>query len=115
MLELHHQIFKGVLVLKPHKRIDQLTASSFEEQSAALLTQGHNKVAVDCSALEYISSAGLRAFLIVAKKTKSAGGALVFCSVGSTVKEVLEVSGFGSLLGIYPGTEEACAFLSRTV
>lgn len=115
MLELHHQVYNGVLVLKPQKRIDQLTAPSFEAQSGALLTDGHNKVVVDCSALEYLSSAGLRALLIVAKKTKSAGGGLVFCSVGSTVKDVLEVSGFGALLGVYPGTEEACAFLSRPV
>lgn len=115
MLELHHQVSNGVLVLKPHKRIDQLTAFSFEEQSGALLTHGHNKVVVDCSGLEYLSSAGLRALLILAKKTKSAGGSLVFCSVGGTVKEVLEVSGFGSLLGIYPGPDEACAFLSRPV
>ena len=115
MLELHHQVYNGILVLKPHKRIDQLTAPSFEEQSGALLNHGHNKVVVDCSALEYLSSAGLRALLIVAKKTKSAGGALVFCSAGSTVKEDLDVSGFGSLLGIYAGTEEACAFLSRSV
>lgn len=115
MLELHHQVYNGVLVLKPHKRIDHLTASSFEEQSVALLTHGHNKVVVDCSALDYLSSAGLRALLIVAKKTKSGGGGLVFCSAASTVKEVLEVSGFGSLLGIYPGAEEACAVLSRPV
>jgi anti-anti-sigma factor len=79
MLELHHQIYKGVLVLKPHKRIDQLTASSFEEQSAALLTQGHNKVAVDCSALEYISSAGLRAWQ---HSQRSSGGEWVWLVTG---------------------------------
>ena len=115
MLELQHRIHHGVLVLKPHKRIDSLTAPSFEEQTVALLAGGHNKVVVDFSALDYLSSAGLRVLLILAKRAKSAGGALVFCSVGNTVKDVIEVSGFGSLLGIYAGTEEACAVLSRPV
>jgi anti-anti-sigma factor len=115
MLELQHRIHNGVLVLKPHKRMDYLTAPSFEEQSVAFLANGHNKIVVDCSALDYLSSAGLRVLLILAKKAKSAGGAMVFCSAGNTVKDVLEVSGFGSLLGIYTGAEEACAVLSRPV
>lgn len=115
MLQLEHRIHNGVLVLKPHKRMDYLTAPSFEEQSVGLMAYGRNKVVVDCSALDYISSAGLRVLLTLAKKAKSAGGALVLCNVGNTVKDVLEVSGFGSLVGLYAGVEEACAVLSRPV
>ena len=54
---------------------------------------GIGKVRVDCHALDYISSAGLRVLLIMQKQhgVKLAG-------VNSTVTEILETTGFDSIL-----------------
>ncbi|RAV73994.1 anti-anti-sigma factor, partial [Aerococcus loyolae] len=55
---MSHEIRNGALILKPKKRIDSSTAKAFEDQAAALVEKGANKVVVDFSELDYISSAG---------------------------------------------------------
>lgn len=111
MIELSHDLSGGVLVLRPKARIDSGTAKSFEDQSAALMDGGPKKVVIDFSEVDYISSAGLRAVLILAKSAKSAGGALTLCSVRDNVENVLKASGFDSVFGVHAGVKEASAAL----
>ena len=72
-MELTHEISEGLLVVRPKRRIDSSSAASFEEQCAALIAEGPNRVVIDFSEVHYVSSAGLRAVLIVAKKAEIAG------------------------------------------
>ena len=109
MIEMSHEIRNGALILKPKKRIDSSTAKAFEDQAAALVEKGANKVVVDFSELDYISSAGLRVLLTTAKKVKAAGGALTLSGVHDDVKEVLDVSGFASIFGMHDTVEAALA------
>ena len=57
--------------------------------------------------LEYISSAGLRVVLVIAKKLKPVNGQMLISNLKGVVKEVFEISGFTSLLQIYETEEEA--------
>ncbi len=109
MIEMSHEIRNGALILRPKKRIDSSTAKAFEDQAIALVDKGSNKVVVDFSELDYISSAGLRVLLTTAKKVKAAGGALTLCGVHDNVKEVLDVSGFASIFGMHGSVNEALA------
>jgi anti-anti-sigma factor len=61
--------------------------------------------------VNYISSAGLRALLIVAKKAKSLDGALTLCGLRESVGRVMSVSGFDTLLGAHASVSEATAAL----
>ena len=110
-MELTHEISDGLLVIRPMSRIDSGSAASFEEQCAALIADGPNRVVVDFSQVHYVSSAGLRAVLVVAKKAKSLGGALTLCGLCGNVKEVMSVSGFDALLGAHAGVDDASAAL----
>jgi anti-anti-sigma factor len=111
MIEMAHEQRNGGLILKPKKRIDSTNAKSFEEQANALLDAGPKKVVVDFSELDYISSAGLRVVLTTAKRAKAAGGGLTLCGVHDNVKEVVEVSGFGSIFGMHDSVDQALASL----
>ena len=62
---------------------------------------------VDCGELNYISSAGLRVFLIAIRKTSAAGGGLALCRVPDHINEVLEISGFSRLAKVFDTVEEA--------
>lgn len=112
-MDLTHEISNGLRVVRPNGRIDSATAAEFESECAALIEEGPNKVVLDFSQVDYISSAGLRAVLIAAKKAKTLGGALTLCGLRDNVKEVMSVSGFDAMLGAHSGVEEAAAALLR--
>ena len=65
------------------------------------------KVALDFSQLDYISSAGLRVLLGAAKKLRASGGSLAMFGLNQSVREVFEISGFSTILSIYPSEAEA--------
>ncbi len=62
---------------------------------------------INLSDLEYISSAGLRSILAIAKVLKAKGGKMIFACLKGTVKDVFKISGFGSIFQIYDSEEEA--------
>ena len=50
--------------------------------------------------LEYVSSAGLRVFLLMAKRLRAAGGKLALAEPAPGVREVLDISGFSTIFTI---------------
>lgn len=99
----------GVLILAPSGRIDSKTAKDFETRLLGRIDAGEPAVLVDCSKLEFISSAGLRVLLMAAKRQKAAGHRFGLFAVRDNIVEVLEVSGFDRILTIWPGVAEAMA------
>ena len=71
--------------------------------------QGEKRLIIDCSALEFISSAGLRSLLLAVKKMKAAGGVIGLAALQPNVKEVFDISGFSALFTIHSTTAEALA------
>jgi anti-anti-sigma factor len=71
------------------------------------IEMGETLFIFDLSRVSYISSAGLRAVLIAAKKTKSVHGKLAFVGLDDNIKEVFDMSGFSTILSIYSTENEA--------
>lgn len=67
---------------------------------------------VDMSKVEYISSGGLRSFLLALKEMKKRNGAMVLCCLSPSVSKVFKLSGFNTIFEIMPGRGEALAKLS---
>lgn len=97
------------LVLTVGGRMDALSAPEFEAECGRWLAAGEKRLVVDLAGLGYISSAGLRSILSVAKKLKAQGGDLAFCALSGIVAEVFAVSGFVKLLPVFATQEEALA------
>jgi anti-anti-sigma factor len=97
------------VVLTPRGRIDSANATAFEESLTREINGSRGTVIVDCQALDYISSAGLRAILIGAKLAKPKGRKLLLCSLKPNVHEVFAVSGFTKVLTILDDREAALA------
>ena len=57
--------------------------------------------------LSYISSAGLRVVLVLAKRLKQAGGKLVIYGMQPHVREVFDISGFLAILNVTATRNEA--------
>lgn len=64
---------------------------------------------VDCASLSYVSSAGLRAFLVAAKAAETKGVSFSACSLGSDVASVFTISGFDRIVPIFDSISEATA------
>lgn len=89
--------------------MDSITSPDLERRINELIVSGERTIVVNLSGLSYISSAGLRIFLVSAKKLKSLGGKFLLCSLGGMVKEVFVMSGFADILSIYDTEEKALA------
>jgi anti-anti-sigma factor len=86
--------------------LDSTTSPEAQKSIDAVLASAR-KVAMDFSNLDYISSAGLRVLLGAAKKLRSSGGTLRMFGLNQSVREVFEISGFSTILSVYPSEAEA--------
>ncbi|WP_323018755.1 STAS domain-containing protein [Castellaniella sp.] len=101
----------SVLIVQPEGQVNSSNAAAFEADLLVELDKGEQRIVLDLARLDYISSAGLRVILLLAKKLKQAGGALALCAIQPNVREVLEISGFLSILKVYDQKSEAVAAL----
>ena len=88
-------------------RLDSTNAADTEAQILAQIEAGRPRIVVDATGLEYLSSAGLRVFLVIAKRVKAGGGALALHSLTDHVREVFEISGFVNVLTVCADRDEA--------
>lgn len=88
----------ATLALALEGRLDTTTAPQLEAEVKGSLA-GVTELILDFTALEYISSAGLRVVLS-AQKTMNKQGRMVVRGVNEYVMEVLEVTGFADILTI---------------
>ncbi len=93
-------------------RLDSATAGQLEKQLQSLFEAPVRHVLFDMSALDYISSAGLRIGLMTAKRAKQAQVRLVLCSMLPHVKEVFEISGFLKIIECTDTREDALTRLA---
>jgi anti-anti-sigma factor len=100
MIQVTQQARSGWQVLSVTGRADGECADALE---AALKTavETNPKVAADFSALDYISSAGLRAVLQAARAAESRQSEFAVCSLSPPVKKVFDMSGLHHVLRIH--------------
>jgi anti-anti-sigma factor len=67
---------------------------------------------LDFSAVDYISSAGLRVLMLAAKQARAQKGFLAVAAVQPLVQEILEISKFTLVLRTLPSVREAVAAAS---
>jgi len=94
-------------------RLDAVTAPEYENKLNELIAAEKASFVVDSEGLDYISSAGLRALLTTAKRLKGKGGQIRFANVKGTVKEVFDISGFGSIFQMDDSVAAALAKIGR--
>ena len=77
------------------------TVGKAQQYLDEVLAAGGRRVLLDFEHLEFMSSAGLRVLLGVAKSLAGTGGELRICSLDRNVREVFKISGFDTLLSVY--------------
>lgn len=99
-LEIREETVEATRVLSLSGRLDTETASDLELAVQDLLQAGCSKFVLDLSGVGYVSSAGLRVLLMLAK-TVDGKGSLGLAALNTSVRQVFDVAGFTPLFSIF--------------
>jgi anti-anti-sigma factor len=108
-MEISRERDGEVVVVRLTGRLDSSAASAAEEGLLVALGGVPPRLAVDMTGLSYISSAGLRVLLVVAKKVQQQHGKLALFGLSPNVREVFSVSGFDTIFSIAGDSAAALA------
>ncbi|MBV6274065.1 STAS domain-containing protein [Alcaligenaceae bacterium CGII-47] len=101
-----------VLVVSLAGQVNSANASELEAELLAWVERGERLCVLDLVQLDYISSAGLRVILMLAKRLKQNSGLLVLCALQPQVREVFDISGFLAILTVVDNRTAAISHLS---
>jgi len=99
----------NVTVVSIDGTVDGATAGALVSSLREQVTGGSVHLVGNLAGVDYTSSAGLRALLETVKETRTHGGDLRLAAVRPEVLRVLELSGFTSILQIFPDVDAAVA------
>ncbi|MBR4219464.1 MAG: STAS domain-containing protein [Bacteroidales bacterium] len=88
----YHVILEG--------RIDTTNADQFQHDIEPLMTAKDANITLDCAAMEYTSSQGLRTFLMLQKSVMAHNGKLEMINMQPQVKEIFDITGFSNIITI---------------
>lgn len=88
-------------------RIDATNSNDFESELIRIFEDDRFNLLINCAGLHYISSSGLRIFLMAQKRVIAAQGHLTICCMQTMIREIFDISGFSTIFKIYETEEEA--------
>ena len=89
--------------------LDTQTSGPAGEELGRIGKGGQNKLLLNLEKVAFVSSAGLRIILRTAKHLEASGGKMKLCQVNGVVKEVMQISGFATLLDLHEKEADALA------
>ncbi len=106
-VQLQADQVEGALVISVVGRIDGLNAQEFHKNIDEEITGSDNPVVLDLEKLSYISSAGLRSILLIAKALKSKNTRFMLCSLPGPIREIFKIAGFDKIIDVIESRSEA--------
>ena len=111
-MEIPAQREGGAVIAKASGRIDSSNSRDFHSSLEAAIAQDATAMVLDFENVSYISSAGMRVILLMAKSLQSRGARLVLCSMQDPIREVFKISGFDKVIPIHDSRSDAIAAVS---
>ena len=106
-LTLQRSLQHDVAVITVDGFLDAHTAPQFEQALQQEITDGRVKLAVDCSKLTYISSAGLGVFMGFIEEVREQHGDIKVCGLTPKVRQVFEILGFETIFELFDSVQAA--------
>lgn len=107
--------YANALVVKVSGRLDQDTCEAFRGQLMGFVGeagQQRGAVVLDLSGLEYVSSAGLRCFMLASREAKTKNARVMVAALQPMVSEIFAISHFNLVFQVYSTVQEALASVS---
>lgn len=90
-------------------RLDDGAAARVEEDVLLCIQSGARRMLLDCRDVPYITGAGLRAILAMARVMQKAGGLFGVCDLQPQVDAMFAASGFDQVIPVFGNQREAIA------
>jgi anti-anti-sigma factor len=101
----------GWVLIAVRGRLDMTSAGTLEEELLAQIAGGQHRLAIEMEGLDYLSSAGLRALLVAARRLQEVGGTLVLVALRGPVKDVLDLAGLANVFPAFATEADLVAAL----
>jgi anti-anti-sigma factor len=105
-MELNETQNGATVIIAIKGSLDVVTSPDLEKRLITLIDGGKKDIVFDLSHLDYVSSAGLRVFMLGLKRL-SKDGKLRFCGMNKSVKQVFDIAGMSLRTAIYDTLAEA--------
>ena len=107
-MEVRTERQDGTLVAEVGGRIDGVTAREFEDaMKSAISEEEDDAVIMDLEGVSYVSSAGLRAILLIAKDLGKRDTKFALCALAEPISEVFDMAGFDKIIKIHDTRAQA--------
>src|SRR5262245_2473996 len=116
-MKLDSRTYADTVVVAPEGRLDHDNCDAFRAGLQPHLAQAaasRQRIVLDLSGLAYISSAGLRCFMLAAREARASGGKIVLAALRPVVAEIFQISRFDMVFEIFPSVREALGALSAS-
>lgn len=107
MVQIKRLQEEGTDILSPIGEIDASSSIELDLAIARSVGEGFTRIMVDCSGLEYISSAGLGVFMSYIEEFKDKHIRMVLFGMNDKVANTFEILGLNELLTIANNKSEA--------
>ena len=105
-MEITHRVKNEILIIAIKGRLDTVTAPIADEIIKKTLQENTNHLLFDLSALEYLSSGGLRIILVAVNDVRRREGKVALAGLNQYVYEIFAVSGLTAMIPIKETVEE---------
>lgn len=97
----------GIDIIVPIGEVDASSSIELDLVIAKSVGEGYTKILVDCTSLEYISSAGLGVFMSYIEEFRDKGITMVLFGMNERVANTFEILGLKELLTIASNKAQA--------
>jgi anti-anti-sigma factor len=107
--------FANAVVVLAAGRLDQDTCEAFRGDLLKYVEEAAHDggaIVLDLSALEYVSSAGLRCFMLASRQAKAQHGRIFVAALQPMVAEIFQISHFNLVFQVFPSVREAVGTVS---
>jgi anti-sigma B factor antagonist len=116
-MKLEARTYADSVVVTPEGRLDHDNCDAFRAGLQPHLAQAvanRQRIVLDLSRLAYVSSAGLRCFMLAAKEARASGGRIVLAALRPVVAEIFQISRFDMVFEIFPSVRDALSAVSAS-
>jgi len=114
-MQVSQQRYGDVRVVALSGRIDNTTSEMFRTDLGPHVAEcrvGGDRLVLDFSGVEYISSVGLRVLMLAARQSREQGGTIAIAALQPVVREIFEISRFNVVFPCYGTLREALGKVS---
>lgn len=114
-MHVSQERYGDALVLTPVGRVDNSTTDGLKsdlDARVATCRKGGDRLVLDFSKVDYISSVGLRVLMLAAKKIREQEGVIVVAALQPVVREIFEISRFNLVFQCFGTVREALGKVS---